>query len=77
MDLNKNIALKALQSLDQKLVAAQFKNVQMVIGGGGSMMLHHNYDGMTTGLIPFTAPSHIICLLKPASEWKKFFLENV
>ena len=50
MDLNKDIALKALSALDQKLFTAKFKNIQMAIGGGGSMMLHHNYDGMTVDI---------------------------
>jgi hypothetical protein len=50
MDLNKDIALKALGLLDQKLGSAKFKNIQMAIGGGGSMMLHHNYDGMTVDI---------------------------
>lgn len=47
MELNKDIALKALDLLDQKLFHASFDKIQMAVGGGGSMMLNHNYDGMT------------------------------
>lgn len=48
MDMNKKLALKALQSLDEKLAEAKMQKVTLIIGGGGSMILQHNYTGGST-----------------------------
>lgn len=68
MELNKSIALKALELLDAKLTSAGLKNIQMAIGDGGAMMLHHEYDGMTMDID--AVPTNI-----DFEELKPFILE--
>ncbi len=68
MELDKSIALKALHLLDEKITDAGIKNIQMAIGGGGSMMLHHEYDGMTMDID--AVPTNI-----DFEELKPFILE--
>lgn len=39
--------MKALSLLDEKLAAAGMSQIKVIIGGGGSMMICHGYDGQT------------------------------
>lgn len=50
MEMDKKLALRALQELDEKMLAAGEKKVTLVIGGGGSMILQHNYKGGTVDI---------------------------
>lgn len=47
MKLDKSLAEKALDVLDKKITEARLGMVHLAIGGGGSMMLNHDYVGMT------------------------------
>ena len=48
--MDKALALKALKRLDEKMTLAKEKKVTLVIGGGGSMILQHNYNGGTVDI---------------------------
>ena len=47
MDLDKKLALTALSRLDQKLMEADFQEITLAVGGGGSMILAYGYPGGT------------------------------
>jgi hypothetical protein len=47
MKLDKKLAHQALELLDKKITVSDLGKVNLAIGGGGSMMLHHEYNGMT------------------------------
>ncbi len=50
MEMDKALATKALQLLDEKMMAATEKKVTLIIGGGGSMILQHNFKGGTVDI---------------------------
>jgi hypothetical protein len=50
MEMNKELALKALELLDKKLSKANQPPLILVIGGGGSMILNFNYKGATVDI---------------------------
>lgn len=50
MEMDKQLALNALKKLDAKMAAANTGKVILVIGGGGSMILQHGYDGGTVDI---------------------------
>lgn len=47
MNLDKALALKAFQFLDTKIGQHISAPVIITIGGGGAMIMHHDYDGAT------------------------------
>lgn len=47
MDLDKELALKALQCLDQALEKNGLPYTRMTVGGGASMLLAHGFPGKT------------------------------
>lgn len=50
MDLNKNLALQALQLLDQKLSVQNFSPFTLTVGGGGALLIEYNYPGSTVDI---------------------------
>ena len=48
--MDKELALEALKKLDEKLTAAGLGKVTLVVGGGGSMVIQHGYQGMTVDI---------------------------
>lgn len=48
--MDKALAIKALKRLDEKMHLANENKVTLVIGGGGSMILQHNYKGGTVDI---------------------------
>lgn len=50
MEMDKALALKALKLLDSKIAQAGIKKVTLTIGGGGSMILQHHYNGGTVDI---------------------------
>lgn len=50
MDLNKELALKAIKRLDEKLELAKFQKFTLTVGGGGAMLLEYNYPGSTVDI---------------------------
>ncbi len=47
MQLDKKLALRALSLLDEKIVAARLPYVRITVGGGGALLLAHNFPGKT------------------------------
>lgn len=47
MQMDKELAQKALSLLDQKIFDAGMDYVRITVGGGGAMMLAHNFPGKT------------------------------
>lgn len=47
LELDKDLGMRALKRLDEKIAEAKLGKIKIVIGGGGSMMIHHGYDGYT------------------------------
>lgn len=50
MNMNKSLALKALKSLDEKLADSPLPKVTLTVGGGGAMILKHDYSGSTVDI---------------------------
>lgn len=50
MEMDKKLALQALKRLDEKMKNAGEGPVTLTIGGGGSMILQHNYVGGTSDI---------------------------
>ncbi|MGZ3806411.1 MAG: DUF6036 family nucleotidyltransferase [Pseudobdellovibrionaceae bacterium] len=48
--MNKALALKALQSLDEKLANSSLPKITLTVGGGGAMILKHDYSGATVDI---------------------------
>ena len=50
MDMDKDLAIKALQKMDEILLEEGFSKVTLIVGGGGSMVLAHGFRGLTGDL---------------------------
>lgn len=68
MELDKALALKALSLLDKKIHQSGVKEVILVIGGGGAMLLQHNYLHGTTYDIDAVPLNYNFEDLKPFME---------
>lgn len=54
MELDKELALKALKMLDEALEEAGFSLVKMIAGGGASMLLAYGFPGKTNDIDAIT-----------------------
>jgi hypothetical protein len=52
MELDRDLAYKALTALDEKLARAQFAPLTLVMGGGGAMIMAYGFSGATADIHP-------------------------
>jgi hypothetical protein len=58
MELDRDLAYKALTALDEKLARAQFAPLTLVMGGGGAMIMAYGFSGATADIDAVSAKTN-------------------